>query len=213
VSPLTIPNTFVAQTKAKASQVNANFAAVAAKFSTGAGGILDADCSTSMDLDANKLSSTAGKRLTAPKFEVGAVDKDALKKDATAGSPAAAVNEPAHIKDRMIPKIKLSVTAGEKITNTELDMLVEEVAFSTSIIVGIGSTVLGHMVERRITGPNYTFFARIDSDGAASGPITLTPTTPIPTATRNVIGVYLHNVTISASKFFGTIVYASIAKS
>lgn len=211
MSPLTIPNTFVAQTKAKASQVNANFAAVAAKFSTGAGGILDADCSTAMDLDANKLSSIAGKRITFTKFEVGAVDSAALKKDATGGSPNAAVNDPTHIKDRMIPKTKLSVTAGQKVSATELDLIVEEVAFSLagwSFSPGIAFV----SVRRVLSGSKYIaqVSAHGSTGGQSDGPVT--PTQDILVADRYLIGLVVA-IGAPGSNLTGTVTFVSIAKS
>lgn len=114
--PVSIPFTFVGGVgnKAKASEVNANFQALAAKFTEASGGIADADIYAIADINANKLSSSPGKRLIASKFEPGAVDATALKSDATAGSPAAAVGTSNHIKDGIVLRKKLKVRYDEQ---------------------------------------------------------------------------------------------------
>lgn len=113
--PVVIPYTFVGGPgrKAKASEVNADFQAIAAKFTEQAGGIADGDVYAYADLNCNKLSSTPGKRLIASKFEVGAVDASALKADATLGSAAAAVGSSAHIKDGIVGRLKLKLRTDD----------------------------------------------------------------------------------------------------
>lgn len=165
--PVTIPFIFTGGVgqKAKASEVNACFAVLAAMFTEGAGGIKDADISTSADLNANKLSTTAGKRINALRFEPDAVDKDALKDDATAGSPNAAVNTPDHLKDGIVTTAKLDTTAGaqavvtaairdlavtkgklatapgSRATYAQLEMLVETTSVDFDIsITGVGNS-------------------------------------------------------------------------
>lgn len=102
--PLSIPYTFTGGpgNKAKASEVNACFSAVAGKFTEGLGGIADADIYGSADINANKFSSTAGKRITTAKIEPGNIDSTLLKSD-PAGI-AGAVASPAHVKDAAIAK-------------------------------------------------------------------------------------------------------------
>lgn len=102
-----IPYTFVAGNKAKASEVNANFAAVAAKFTEGAGGIKDEDISSGAGIRRTKLSTVAGSRITEAQMEDDAVDSRVLKDDATAGSPNAAVGTSDHIKDGIITNAKI----------------------------------------------------------------------------------------------------------
>lgn len=103
---LVIPFTFVGGpgNKAKASEVNANFAAVAAKFSTGAGGILDEDCSTSMALRGTKMSTTPGNRIPLAAMEDDAVDERVLRDSASIdGNRSVTAN---HIKtDAVITRI------------------------------------------------------------------------------------------------------------
>lgn len=120
--PVSIPFTFVGGVgnKAKASEVNANFQALAAKFTEGSGGISDGDIYSFADINAHKLSSSPGKRLIASKFEPGAVDATALKSDATAGSPAAAVGTSNHIKDAIVTKNKLKIRYEEQFLSWNL---------------------------------------------------------------------------------------------
>lgn len=106
---LSIPFSFVGGpgNKAKASQVNANFQAIAAKFTEGAGGIADSDISSSAAIKGSKLSSLAGNRVPTDRIEDDAIDKDKLRDDTSAGSPTAAVNTSSHIKDGIITSAKL----------------------------------------------------------------------------------------------------------
>lgn len=103
-----IPVTFEAHKKARAEMVNANFQAIAAKFTQGTGGIKNEDCSVQMDLDGAKLSATPGNRVGTTRLEDDAVTADKLKDDPSAGAPNAAVATPAHVKDSIVtwPKLK-----------------------------------------------------------------------------------------------------------
>lgn len=113
--PVIIPFTFVGGpgNKAKASEVNADFQAIAAKFTEQPGGIADADVYSFADLNANKLSSTAGKRITAAKFEPGAVDSAALKAGTISPFADAAVNTSNHIKNGIVTWDKLKLRREE----------------------------------------------------------------------------------------------------
>src|SRR5258705_10692293 len=104
-----IPYVFVGGTgnKARASEVNANFLALKAKFTEGSGGIGDEDISATAGIKASRLPSVGGTRVTATKLEADAVDLRVLKADATAGAPNAAVNTAAHIKDGIITPAKI----------------------------------------------------------------------------------------------------------
>ncbi len=81
--PVSIPFTFTGGpgNKAKASEVNANFASLAAKFTEGSGGIADADVYAAADLSARKFSTTAGKRIQTANIEPGNIDSTLLKAD------------------------------------------------------------------------------------------------------------------------------------
>lgn len=104
---VTIPYSFVGGTKARAAEVNSDFQAIAAKFTEGAGGIGDADISTTAGIKGSKLSSVPGNRITQAQMDDDAVDSRVLKDDGTAGSPNAAVGSANHIKDAIITNAKL----------------------------------------------------------------------------------------------------------
>lgn len=106
---LNIPNTFIGGVgqKARASEVNANFQAVAAKFTEGAGGIADGDISAVAGIKGTKISNVAGNRIPTDRIEDDAIDQTKLRDDATAGSPNAAVNTANHIRDGIITALKI----------------------------------------------------------------------------------------------------------
>lgn len=107
----TVPNTFVALTKAKAAEVNANFSAILGFFTEGSGGIADADCSTSMDLNsALKLSQTVGKQIPTDAIADDAVTFAKLKDDTAAGSALAAVNTKYHVRSNVLPADRLFIS-------------------------------------------------------------------------------------------------------
>jgi hypothetical protein len=214
---LVIPNSFVAGTKARAAEVNANFQAIVGKFSEGSGGIVDADCATGMDLNsAAKLSGTAGKRVTVAKMEDDAVDGRVLKDDNNAGSPNAAVNLVNHIKDGLIPKGKLSTVAGTQIAIAQLDMLIEEVAFSVN--TGAGTMVSFAVAVSRITvGANHQGQVRIAIQPVGTVtlllPVTVVPTTAIPFATRSLKALYVADVAYVNPNITGKVVFVSMPNS
>ncbi len=75
----------VPDTDADADQVQANFEALRDKF----GEIVDGDLAADGDFDANKLSITAGKRITETRMESLAVSTRVLQDDAVDGSKLA----------------------------------------------------------------------------------------------------------------------------
>jgi len=81
---LTIPYTFIGGpgNKAKASEVNANFQAVVAKFTEGAGGITDEDVAG--PIDGKKISTVAGDRVPTAGIEDLAVVQSKLAASAVA---------------------------------------------------------------------------------------------------------------------------------
>lgn len=68
-----LPYNFTAGTKIKASEVNANFSALAGKFTEGSGGIADGDISTSAAIKGSKISNVVGQRIPFDRIEDGAV--------------------------------------------------------------------------------------------------------------------------------------------
>ena len=154
---LSIPFTFVGGPgrKAKASEVNANFQAVANKFTEGSGGINNSDISANAGIYGTKLSNTAGNRIPTDRVEDDAIDKDKLKDDASAGSPNAAVNTALHIKDRIITAVKLALAS---ITNAEIasaTILYGNVKFQTFTQAGSSLAAGPHSYDTGLLGASF----------------------------------------------------------
>lgn len=117
---LTIPYSFIPLTKAKASEVNSNFQAVAGKFTEGPGGISNVDISTGAGIVATKLSSVVGSRITQAQLEDDAVDSRVLKADA--GGINGAVGSADHIANGIITpaKIVAASIAKDRLKVTEV---------------------------------------------------------------------------------------------
>lgn len=209
---LTIPYTFTPKTKAKANEVNANFQAVANKFTEGPSGIVDADVSTGADLNANKLSSSAGKRIVEAKFEDDAVDGRVLKDDNVAGSANAAVNLLNHIKDRLITKVKLSNVAGSKISLAELDITISSFAINAAVSTdsqGLPSLsdIAGVSLFRSSSGGNWVVRVRgmfYDFPAARVKVYAQDINTALPTASKTILSMY-SEVTTMGVTFTGTL--------
>jgi len=211
--PVSIPYTFIGGVgnKAKASEVNANFTRLASKFTEGAGGIKDVDVSTGADLNANKLSDTDGKRITATKFQPGAVDATALRSDAvtdanravttdhlrdfsviaaklrqTAGSEAVVTQA---IRDLAVTKGKLATAGGSKATYAQLEMLVETTAADFTININNAtasydhdSWVLNHFLTT--SGGNWVVSLTGEATRSSGGVTESTTITVSPTTAR-----------------------------
>jgi hypothetical protein len=172
--PLVIPFTFVGGpgNKAKASEVNANFAAVAAKFSEGAGGILDGDISTSAAIKGTKISTTAGLRIPTAAIEDEAVTDAKLANDAASpGSDAGRAVSGDHIKTLTAAQVgRILPDLGKD----NLKLTVHEVAFSFSV-AGTGA-------------PDGTAVALTQS--------VLPPSVAFATATYDLIGLYIKSPSV-----------------
>lgn len=136
---LAIPYSFIGGVgnKARASEVNANFQAVAAKFTEGVGGIADGDISSIAAIKGTKLSNVAGNRVPTDRIEDNAVDATKLRSDATAGSPSAGVGSASNIKDRIITAVKIAagvLTAGELKITTVTQAISLAVTTATQVI-------------------------------------------------------------------------------
>ena len=138
---LSIPYTFIGGpgNKARAAEVNANFLAVASKFTEGVGGISDADCSIAMGLKGSKLSNVPGNRVPTDRIEDDAIDKNKLRDDATAGAPNAAVNTAEHIKDRIVTGSKVVIRT---LSRAELKATVSSYVMS-GVLTSSGAYLLG----------------------------------------------------------------------
>lgn len=170
--PVTIPFIFVGGpgNKAKASEVNANFAALVAKF---APGITAADIASGAGIRGsgatNQLSVVPGERVGTLSIEDEAITELKLASDAGAGSDALRAVSGDHIKsvteahlDRIIPA---AAFGKDKLKITD-----QAVAFS---ITGVGAV-------------DSTTFVNLAALGI-----------PVPTATAIIIGMYFQNITIT----------------
>lgn len=117
---VTIPFLFTNHQRALADQVNADFQALAAKFTEAAGGITNADISGAAAISAAKFSTIPGSRITSSNMEDNAVDLRVLKSDATAGAPAAAVNTANHIRNSIIAANKLKIVIFSQVIGGNL---------------------------------------------------------------------------------------------
>lgn len=195
--PVVIPNVFVGGpgNKAKASEVNANFDALAAKFDAG---IVNADVAVGAAIDADKLADAS---IATAKLESEAVTDAKLASDAIfpGADSGRAVSGP-HIKslleadlDRILPaagigkdKLKLTVqTAGFSITGTPLSntttfanlgALGTPVPTASAIILAMyfqnitvtnGGDLKSVWLERITTGANYQVRVYISSSDSA----------------------------------------------
>lgn len=138
---LAIPYSFIGGVgnKARASEVNANFQAVAAKFTEGVGGIADGDISSIAAIKGTKLSNVAGNRIPTDRIEDGAIDGTKLRSDT--GGVNGAISLAAHFKDAVITNIKIApgVIAKDRLKLTE----VTQVFSGLTMLPGAGASGIG----------------------------------------------------------------------
>ena|SRR5437899_6905940 len=157
------------------------------------GNITDANCSLTMGLQGTKLA------------------------DAPNGIPTAKINDlavtTAKLNDGSVTAIKLG--AGIVSTNKFKNLVIESVAFSYDFTVA-NIAVLASLY-RFTSAPNYigkvTAWGQIiSSKSLINNILTITPTTPIPTATKDLIGLYLENIVVSGSVISGNVIFISVDK-
>lgn len=164
--------TFTVDEIADAAEVTANFAAVVAMF---AGGIADDNVSTNADLDGNKLSQTAGKRVPETRLENNAVSNRVLAADAVLT---------ANILDDAVTAAKLADHAtidGNRAVTTnhvrDLNITKAKLAAGAASLDKTGLIVQVKAVQSATI--------------TAGSSLDVTPNTPIPTATQELIALYL----------------------
>lgn len=176
---VTIPNTFLAETAALADQINANFAALQAKF----GGIVDGDIAATPDLDGGKLSQTSGKQVPTAALANQAVTSGKLANDTNdPGSDALRAVTGDHIATITSPKMTRILTTG-RTTN----------AVPT---LGIPSNKLGISIDTSVL----TTLTGIAGGGVTS--TTVLPTAGVnayTTANYDLIGLYLTEPSFNTS--------------
>ena len=157
------------------------------------GNVTDANCSAIMALQGTKLA------------------------DAPLGVPTAKINDSAvttaKINDLAVTgaKIAVSTIPTEKFKN----LVTESVAFTTNF--GVGFTAKIVIPYRFTSGANYIgkvlVWAQDNATAFLSSTVlTVTPLTAIPTATKDLIAIYLDNVTLAGSTISGNLIFVSIDK-
>lgn len=162
--PLSIPHTMVADHDALASDVNDVNAAIAAKFSETAGvGIGDGDIASDAGISGAKLSNVTGKQIPTDRLADDAVTAAKLADSPSVDANRAVTTD--HIKDQAVTKAKVA---------------------NSSLVLG------------KLVGPNGTSASVVQvvnfnmtATGLGRFSATVTPTIPIPTATSEIIGLYL----------------------
>jgi hypothetical protein len=160
--PVPIPFTFVGGpgNKAKASEVNANFQALAAKFTEGPGGIGNADVAAAAGIYGSKLSNVPGNRIPNPRFEDDSIDARVLRDDATVDANRSVNTN--HLRDSAVtaPKIGTAAVVNGKIKFNEFSQL-------ASTLYGISSQASGVRVAS--TGLDKTTLRVVDAYIQTSG--------------------------------------------
>lgn len=224
MSLVSIPYTFVANTKALASQVNANNAAIQAVLN---GALSDVNFATDADLDANKFSSSPGKRVANAKMETNAVDARVLANDTgSPGSDSLRAVSGDHIKTltvahvaRILPASCItnsmligplaSLLTNNSIASEKLKLTLHAVAFS-------GTPLSAASVGSFAANPSSTFaVASYDLIGLFVKNPTYTNVVACPTATDTTnwgATIRWANPTASSGAAGGTLVFAFLSK-
>lgn len=148
---VTLPYTFQAGQKAKASEVNANFVVLANKFTEGVGGIGNSDISTSAQIDGSKISNVAGRRIPTDRIEDAAIttvkilDGNVTTAKLMNSTGAADGVTTAKLADLAATKPKIGAGA---ISRDKLDATTIEVQLS--VLLGAGSVSPGAILANEI---------------------------------------------------------------
>lgn len=169
---LGIPYSFTAETPALADQVNADFAAVQAKFNAG---IVDGDLAAGADIDGNKLSQTSGKQIPTAALQNNAVDEFKLKFDSiNPGQDALRAVSGDHIKSLTTAALTRFLPTGA--------------AVNTTTATGIPESKLALVVDTKAFGPM----------AVLNTAMVVSPTGTYPVATYDIIGLFFSGFSITA---------------
>jgi hypothetical protein len=157
------------------------------------GNITDANCSLTMGLQGTKLA------------------------DAPNGVSTSKINDSAVTTAKILD----SNVTGIKIANTTIptsklkNLVIESIAFSNDS--GVGTAAVAATICRFTSGANYVvkvscLVRTIANQAITVTVLTLTPVTTIPTATKDVIAMYLENVATVGTIITGNVIIISIDK-
>lgn len=152
------------------------------------GKISDANCDTNMGLQGTKLAD-APLGVPTAKINDKAVTSTKLSSDASNDAIRAVTKD--HIKNLNVPLNKLAAVLQVKTTLA----LVNTSIFPPNIVIA--------QAIRKIVGANYEFDVfytyPLAAGNSAFGSLSVTPTTPIPVATKEIVAVYFANFVFGAS--------------
>ena len=190
---VTLSHTLTNGTPADASEVQENFIDITDQVN----GNLDyTNLSESAAIKGTQLSTTY--RIPTDRIADKAVDKDKLKDDTDPGSPLAAVNSSAHIKDGIVTKAKIS----GKLSLAQLEITRTVTAFNwgayPAAVDGFPSltpfvVTSGGVFVVKMTG----IMHQSGATPLAQQTVQTIVTTAISAATSVVLGVYLEEVSYS----------------
>ena len=175
--PLTLPYTIGQPTKdILSSPLQSNFQAIVSKFS---GGIVDADIATGAGISGAKVAQNT---LPGDRIASGTITNLQMGNNSVNTDQLVAL---------AVTKDKLTVTAGQKITTTQLEITVTALTptQSTALPLAVTTAVVGGVSSWAVLN------RYVQSYSSTFGPIyageTLSPAAAVPSATTTVIGVYM----------------------
>lgn len=170
------------------------------------GGIRYDNLDSNPDFPGTCISSTVGRRLPTASIEDDAVTAAKLADATSDVDDALRAVTGDHVRLEAIGKKHINTLS--KLTYSQLDILAQTTAVSFTCAVQIsnslnstGAQLISHSVERATSGANYVFNVR--ASGVANGftPIrvgaqtSISPATPIPSASYLLVAAYLADVT------------------
>lgn len=187
---VTIPHTLVADNEALASDVNDNFNALAAKFTSGPGGIADDDVAG--PFSGTKISNVAGKRVPSDRIEDNAVTDAKLSSSASVDASRAVGTN--HIKDANVTRAKL-VAAAVALAQTGIQV----VSFPWTLANNAGAAAHWLEATTTVVGGVNCITAKVHTNWQAgavwqhnSGVVP--PTTSVAAASNTVLGMWLSGI-------------------
>lgn len=192
---LQLPYTINPDDNIDAQPLQANFQAIVDKFS---GGIVDADISILAGILGTKIAANS---LPGDRIASGTITKTQM------GTNSVGVDQ---IEALAVDKTKLSVTAGSRITKTQMELKVYATTGNSTPLVNPNFSFIElDLAQAVVAGTNSWVVKWRVGTHTAGGAIavasgTFTPATAIPVATTTVVGLVAKNVAVGASITFDT---------